>query len=183
MNIYSCVDNNNIDKIFVLFFSVFKNTNKKDKLKFYLITDDYPKIPIPDFLLDKLKIAVISFDEYWNKILDNFNENFYKMSSWCKSNLNFSRFFVFDLFPELNRVIYLDWDMIVQDDIFNLEESYNSDKIIVAQLRNNLKVKDNILIRKNLNLAKLDIRQEASKHSSLIHKIYKKLFNKNLSRC
>ena len=30
-----------------------------------------------------------------------------------------------------------------------------------------------------LNLAKLDIRQEASKHSSLIQKIYKKLFNKN----
>tara|TARA_E500000331_G_scaffold150637_1_gene146544 strand:+ start:4043 stop:6760 length:2718 start_codon:yes stop_codon:yes gene_type:complete len=30
-----------------------------------------------------------------------------------------------------------------------------------------------------LNLAKLDIRQEASKHSSLIQKIYKKLYNKN----
>ena len=156
MNIYSCVDNNNIDKIFVLFFSVYKNTNKKDKLKFYLITDDYPKIKIPEFLSDKLKIAVISFDEYWNKILHNFNENFYKMSSWCKSNLNFARFFIFDLFPDLDRVIYLDWDMIVQDDIFNLEESYNSDKIIVAQLKNNLQVKDNILIRKNLNLTKLE---------------------------
>ena len=135
MNIYSCVDQNNIDKIYVLFYSVFRNTNNFDKLKFYIITDGYPKEKIPDFLKGKLRIGIINFDEYWKNMLDKFNKNFYKNSNWCKSDLNFARFFVFELFPEIDRVIYLDWDMIVQTDIYNLNKHYLDNKIIVADIK------------------------------------------------
>ena len=124
MNIYSCVDVLNIDKIFVLYYSIYKNTKNYNKLKFYIITDEKPKNKIPEFLKGKLKIGVIRYDNYWSNIISSFNDNFYKRASWCKSNLNFARFFIFYLFPEVERFIYLDWDMVVQDDIYNLYEYY-----------------------------------------------------------
>ena len=40
MNIYSCVDGNNIDKIIVLFNSVYLNSSNKN-LNFYILTDNY----------------------------------------------------------------------------------------------------------------------------------------------
>ena len=38
MNIFSCVDNKNIEKIFILFYSCYVNCSDKDKIKFYLLT-------------------------------------------------------------------------------------------------------------------------------------------------
>lgn len=145
MNIYSCVDFKNIDKIFVLFFSVYKNSKYQDKLKFYIITDEYPEISIPKFLINKLKIGVIKFDTYWSNILNSFNDNFYKKSIWCKSNLNFARFFVFEIFKEEDRFIYLDWDMIVQEDIYKLKKDYDRNEIIVAKMSSEWNVYENII--------------------------------------
>tara|TARA_B100000161_G_C33549465_1_gene414653 strand:- start:1422 stop:2243 length:822 start_codon:yes stop_codon:yes gene_type:complete len=145
MNIYSCVDVLNIEKIFVLYYSIYKNTKNYDKLRFYIITDEKPKSKIPEFLRGKLKLGIIKYDNYWNNIIDNFNDNFYKRASWCKSNLNFARFFIFYLFPEVERFIYLDWDMIVQDDIFNLYEYYLKSSLVVANLKNKENIKSNII--------------------------------------
>lgn len=145
MNIYSCVDSKNISKIYVLFYSVFKNSKNFDKLKFYILTDQYPEEKIPTFLKDKLKIGIIKFDNYWNKILNDFNKNFYQNSNWCKSDLNFARFFIFEMFEEIDRAIYLDWDMIVQKDIFELKEYYKKDDIIVAKLENQDTLLKNII--------------------------------------
>ena len=54
MNIYSCVDNTNIDKIIALFNSVYINANieKKENLCFFLLVDNIPEnIPfIPEYL-------------------------------------------------------------------------------------------------------------------------------------
>lgn len=148
MNIYSCVDHKNIDKIFVLYYSVFKNTKNFDNLNFFIITDDYPKIKIPKFLKSKIKIGIIKFDEYWTKILNEFNDNFYKKANWCKSNLNFARFFVFEIF-NIDRVVYLDWDMIVQRDIYDLIDKYLTDEIIVCNLKNNENILKNIILEPN----------------------------------
>ena len=145
MNIYSCVDYQNIDKIFVLFYSVFVNSNHKDKLKFFILTDNHLITPIPDFLSNSLKIGIIKFDDYWQNILNMFNENFYKKSTWCKSNLNFARFFIFEFFPEIDRIIYLDWDMIVQTDIYKLKKEYENDKMIVAEMPDNWSIFDNVI--------------------------------------
>ena len=135
MNIYSCVDGNNIDKIFVLFNSVFLNSSNKD-LKFYILIDKYNSsiTNVPKNLENIINIKTLNLDNKWNNILNRFNNNFYKDSKWCKNNMNFARFLFFKHFPNVDRVIYLDWDMIVLDDIFKLKSDYdNSNNMIVAE--------------------------------------------------
>lgn len=148
MNIYSCVDSNNIDKIYVLYYSIYKNTKDFNKLNFYVITDSNNIKEVPNFLKDRIKIKSITFNNKWEKVLQNFNKYFYNRSSWCKSDMNFARFFIFELFPEIDKVIYLDWDMIVQTDIFQLKSYYDKDFSIVANLLNNWNVKENIIDEK-----------------------------------
>lgn len=156
MNIYSCVDFKNIDKIFVLFYSIYKNTKNYDKLNFFIITDKMPTKNIPEFLKGKLKIGILKYDKYWENIIEEFNNNFYKRASWCKSNLNFARFFIFYLFPNIERFIYLDWDMIVQEDIFNLYSYYSLNSLIVANLKKEENIKSNIINeRQNINIKML----------------------------
>ena len=138
MNIYSCVDGSNIDKIIILFNSVLVNANKNkvDSLKFYLLTDNIPKeLPyIPENLKSKLDIRELKLDKVWKEKLDEFNTHFYQASSWCRNNMNFARFLFFIHFPEVNRAIYLDWDMIVLANIFELEDVYNKrDKMVVSK--------------------------------------------------
>ena len=137
MNIYSCVDNTNIDKIIALFNSVYINANleKKENLRFFLLVDNIPEnIPfIPEYLENKLDIRKLKLDSIWLNILNNFNNTFYQKASWCKHDMNFARFLIFDHFPKVERLVYLDWDMIVQEDIFKLETEYNNTtKMVVA---------------------------------------------------
>ena len=137
MNIYSSVDGKNIDKIIILFNSVYINANKEkqSELKFYLLVDKLPdKLPfIPDYLEPLLEIKELDLNTKWLNLLDDFNTYFYKSSSWCKSNMNFARFVFFNHFPEVDRVVYLDWDMIVLADIFEINSEYNStDNMIIA---------------------------------------------------
>ena len=100
MNIYSSVDGNNIDKIIVLFNSVLINADskKKEQLKFYLLVDKLPnELPfIPDELKSILEIKELELNTAWRNTLNQFNENFYKKSNWCKSDMNFARFLFFD---------------------------------------------------------------------------------------
>jgi len=137
MNIYSSVDGNNIDKIIVLFNSVLINaeSEKKEQLKFYLLVDKLPvELPfIPDELRLILEIKELELNTVWRNTLNQFNENFYKKSNWCKSDMNFARFLFFNHFPEVKRAVYLDWDMIVLANIFKLEDEYNNyNNMIVA---------------------------------------------------
>ena len=139
MNIYSCVDGNNIDKIIILFNSVFLNTKSKDSLKFYLLVDFIPEklSYIPNNLKDILTIKKLEIDDRWLELLKNFNKHFYKQSAWCNNNMNFARFLFFKNFPEVDRVLYLDWDMIVLADIFEIENEYNNfEKIVIAECGN-----------------------------------------------
>lgn len=132
MNIYSTVDFKNIDKIIALFNSVLINSSKND-LKFYILTDKIEELPfIPDKIKEILTIKEAEFDKKWSKLLFNFNDKFYKGSSWCKHDMNFARFLFFKSFPEVDRVIYLDWDMVVLKDIFNLESYYNDKKNMIV---------------------------------------------------
>lgn len=140
MNIYSCIDNKNIDKILVLFYSCYVNCSQKDKLKFYLLVEnefDYQNLKIPAVLKDILTIKALNYGELeksgWTNIISDFNKYFYIQGSKCKHIMNFARFFIFKIFPEIERAIYLDWDMIVEDDIYKLSVYYDSNKLIVAE--------------------------------------------------
>ena len=140
MNIYSCIDNKNIDKILVLFYSCYINCSQKEKLKFYLLVEnkfDYTNLKIPDVLKDILFIKALNYHELeksgWTGIISDFNKYFYIQGSKCKHIMNFARFFIFKFFPEIDRAIYLDWDMIVEDDIYKLSIYYESNKLVVAE--------------------------------------------------
>ena len=114
MNIYSCIDNKNIDKIIVLFYSCYINCSQKDKLKFYLLVEsefDYQNVNIPDVLKDILFVKGLDYYELeksgWINIINDFNKYFYIQGSKCKHIMNFARFFIFKFFPEIERAIYL----------------------------------------------------------------------------
>ena len=135
MNIYSCIDAKNIDKILILFYSILINNKENKNLKFYLLVDTFENLIIPDYFKNILFIKEFDINENWKKLMNNFNETFYIDVPWCKNDMNFARFFIFNHFPEINRAIYLDWDMIVLKDISKLEQYYNNkEKIIVSQL-------------------------------------------------
>ena len=164
MNIYSSVDSKNIDKIIVLFYSCYINSSYKNKLKFYIITDenyDEKNIKIPDIMHKIIEIKSVTFTDKWNSLLDDFNNNFYQGCTWCKNKMNFARFLFFETFPDVDRVVYLDWDMIVQEDIFQLINEYNSlENMIVSKISDksifhnvfNLKFKGNIYFKNNNNI-------------------------------
>lgn len=136
MNIYSTVDKSNIDKIICMFNSVWENTTSKERLNFFLLTDEIPKnLPfIPEHLMKILTIRELNLTSEWAELLNNFNKNFYKNSQWCKSDMNFGRFLFFEIFPEVDRVLYLDWDMIVLGDIFEIINEYNDiENMVVAE--------------------------------------------------
>tara|TARA_B100001093_G_C26851357_1_gene1025315 strand:- start:3181 stop:4098 length:918 start_codon:yes stop_codon:yes gene_type:complete len=139
MNIYSCIDNKNISKIFVLFYSVFINCSNKNKLNFYLlIENNIDEIElnalIPNFLEGKIKIKSLESlsIKKWHNTIKEFNKFFYIQGHKCNNIMNFARFFIFLAFPEIDRFIYLDWDMIVHTDILNLEKEYEKNELIVA---------------------------------------------------
>ena len=140
MNIYSCIDNKNIDKILVLFYSCYINCSLKEKLKFYLLVENkfnYDDLKIPNVLKDIIFIKALDYEKLyksgWTDIINDFNKYFYIQGSKCKHIMNFARFFIFKLFPDIERAIYLDWDMIVEKDIYKLSVYYDSDKLIVAE--------------------------------------------------
>ena len=152
MNIYSCVDFKNIDKIIILFYSVYLNADKskREQLKFYILVDDKPILnhKIPSEISSRLFIKKINFDKKWIKLLNEFNDNFYKLSNWCKNNMNFARFLIFKAFPDIDRVIYLDWDMIVIGDIFELKKTYDDNEYIVgAELNKNQTIFNNSFVQ------------------------------------
>lgn len=135
MNIYSCIDSKNVEKIFILFKSLVMNSKNIDFNFFLLINDTSIKFNIPDFLKDKILIKKFNINNEWRETLDKFNELFYSNIPWCNNDMNFARFFIFEHFPHINRAIYLDWDMIVLSDINNLRMSYDDyDNIIVSEL-------------------------------------------------
>ena len=136
MNIYSCVDSSNIDKIIVLFKSCYYNSSNKEDLRFYLLIDkETTNYTVPSYL--NLKVCHLNKnflkENGWLDINNEFSKYFYKQGTKCNHLMNFCRFFIFEHFPELDTVIYLDWDMIVQDDIFKLYEDYKD-----CEINNNL---------------------------------------------
>lgn len=163
MNIYSSVDSSNLDKIIILFYSCYIKANKKrrNELNFYILSDNdiLPKLPAE--LKDKVFIRKLELYDKWEILKDQFNKYFYNKILWCKHDMNFGRFLFFKTFPNVDRVIYLDWDMIVQGDIFELEEYYDKkDRFVVAESNNKsvlLSVFDRLFYNK-------------SKYSELFHK-------------
>ena len=106
MNIFSCVDNANIEKIFVLFYSCFINCSRKEELKFFIITEDKidDNFKIPVVFRDNLKIRNIDNNfiqnSEWDLLIKEFSNHFYIQGSKCNHIMNFSRFFFLRFFQK-----------------------------------------------------------------------------------
>jgi lipopolysaccharide biosynthesis glycosyltransferase len=149
MNIYSCVDHDNIDKVLTVFYSCWKNTTpvRRKNLHFYILTDDNPNHQYIDTNTPfRVEIKALDtkylMEHGWISLIDNFNSKMYKLNDSCKHLMNFARFFVFDFF-NIDKALYLDWDMIVTTDIWELEQEYQkcgqslNSGLIVARSRYN----------------------------------------------
>lgn len=155
MNIYSCIDLVNIEKIFVLYYSIYVNSSNYFDYNFYLLVDNDPKdVKIPLFLKDRIKIKKFEITDEWAELLMEFNKYFYKKCKWCKNDMNFARFFIFEVFPEIERAIYLDWDMIVQADLIELKEYYEKENTIVALTYEKYKI-SSMIFNTNINFNRM----------------------------
>lgn len=183
MNIFSCIDNKNIDKIFVLFYSCFLNCSKKENLKFYILVEQPYQGSIPFIFRNNLIIRNIDkeflINSNWIDIIEQFSNNFYIQGAKCNNIMNFSRFFFFQTFPEVDRAIYLDWDMIVEGDIYKLINEYNTDKLIVAS---SLKTSFDTICGNiaNLNPTEFNIVSCKNYYNPLIFKLNTNQIRKNI---
>ena len=169
MNIFSCIDKKNIEKIIILFTSCYLNASEKKRsiLNFCILVDELPdeNLFIPRFIENNITIKKADFDDEWELILKDFDEYFYKECKWCKCRMNFGRFLFFKTFPEIDRAIYLDWDMIVQANIFELEDYYNDFGNLIISKINSKNIITSIF-RSKFN------------YNPFARKMYSKLYNK-----
>lgn len=124
--IFSC-DIKYIIPLITIINSIITNTSSQNKLRFNIVCDDTNKI-IKGLQLLKKKHSSYNFT--FNCIslkrsLDQAEFNFLSRVSYSDhphtdSIYNFCRFWFDKLFPELDYIIYLDIDMIIEGDIFEL---------------------------------------------------------------
>jgi len=139
INIVMSCDKNQFIGLIAIVNSILKHTNEENKLFFNFLVDINEK-PILDKLInDKFKIKnyFIKEIEIDNNIVDNIRVN---KDNNIKNNMNFARFNFENEFQNLDKIIYLDVDMIVKAPIEDLYyETINSKYPISAVETNNFK--------------------------------------------
>ncbi len=129
MNIVFCIDKYVIKSLKVIITSI--NHHTKRKISYYVIC---PKEDIKLFkkFVEKYKLDItIGGFEVTDKIIQLIKRcNYYNGSKIA----NYSRFFIKEVFPNLKKIIYLDTDMLVLDDIGKLWDSveFNEDNFFAA---------------------------------------------------
>lgn len=120
LNIIVNFDNNFINMAIVFFVSMMKNASTSVNYKVYILTDNLSKSNF-----EKLNYNLKDYNNIKFEIIDLNNMlNKYSFSRAWRSNtiVNYCRLFIPELFPDFDKVLYLDVDMIVNR---NIEELYN----------------------------------------------------------
>ena len=124
MNIVFCLDKNILDSLKSIINSI--NHHTKRKLNYYVICPKEDNNVFENF---------IKFNNIKNIKLNNFKPSKFiidliKNCKYCEESrlANYSRFFIKDIFPDLKKIIYLDTDMLVLDDISKLWDSVYLDE-------------------------------------------------------
>lgn len=119
INIVMSCDKNQFIGLIAIVNSIIQHTKEENKLFFNFLVDVNEKKILDDLIQDKLKIKKyfikeIEIDEnITNNIRVNQNNN-------IKNNMNFARFNFHNEFKHLDKIIYLDVDMIVKAPIEEL---------------------------------------------------------------
>ena len=129
VNIVLSCDQNQFPGLIAVVNSICTHTNSLSRIKFYLLIDKNEKKILTKMLNKLIKEKNYNFHffikeiRYDKQILDNIrvinNHN-------IKNIMNFSRFNFADEFPLCDKILYIDADMIVKDDIVKLYDSCNT---------------------------------------------------------
>ena len=158
--IFSC-DKKYIDPLISIINSIIKNSSKPNNLNFNVVCDDdkffYKELNIlkehnnHNFTFNCVTLNNLDKDEK-----EYINKYSYSPDSHTRSIYNFSRFWFSNLFPNLDYIIYLDIDMIIEGDIFELSNfKFNDDVFFAAVLgtiTKNYKI-ENMHIQRKYRLA------------------------------
>ena len=124
MNIVFCLDKNMLNCLKVIINSILENTDRQ--VNFYVICPEKENIIFANYIINNInaKINVGNFNPS-QQILDLLEPNTYYNDSKLS---NFTRLNIKKVFPELKKIIYLDTDMVVLDDIGELWDSVEFDE-------------------------------------------------------
>ncbi len=118
-----CTDEYNLAGLFVTMNSIYKNCSDSSRLEFYiLVNESFIKNTIyvaVEKFFKGIKIRVEVFGSELTKKIAGY-QDFCRNNAHCKNIMNFSRFFIPELFPEVQGFIYMDTDYLVIDDILTL---------------------------------------------------------------
>jgi lipopolysaccharide biosynthesis glycosyltransferase len=119
INIVMSCDKNQFIGLIAIVNSIIQHTNEETKLFFNFLVDVNEKKILDNLIRDKLKLKkyIIKEIEIDKNITNNIRVN---RDYNIKNNMNFARFNFHNEFPNLDKIIYLDVDMIVKAPIEEL---------------------------------------------------------------
>ena len=141
-NIVLLADDNNMQGMYALINSVIQNCKNISKIKFnVLVYNNKKQVETTIKTFPSINYTIqnfIDYPEYVKFLKANLKVRGGKKFNYIANIMNFARFYIDSIFPELNTVLYLDTDTIVQVDINNLFESYEPVKHIASPININL---------------------------------------------
>lgn len=133
VNIVCSTDRGQFIGLIALINSVIKNTKTKDRIKFHILVDiGERKIllrMLNVYFMNKIRYEIKEFNPPQELIS---NIRILHGNVGIKKPMNFSRFYFHKTFTNIDKIIYLDCDMIVQDDAVVLYDSIKLDKYFLA---------------------------------------------------
>ncbi len=141
MNILFSSDNNYVRHLGVAIYSLLSNNTKFAKIRIYVVQDNIA----PENLLNLQKIV-----EQFNNaelvfiLYKHWSDKLHLNMSWPISMSAYARLFIGEMLPSsADKVLYLDSDMLINDDLSDLWEADLGDKIVGAvqdQVPDNVKL-------------------------------------------
>lgn len=135
ISVVLCTDEYNLPGLFVTVQSIFKNCSTPSRLYFYVIVSEQSIKDLLEFhrtlLFENIQIQIQVLNQENQAKIANYKE-FCESNAHCKNLMNFARFFISDIFPEINTYLYIDTDYLVIDDITQLWDSLDKNEEIYA---------------------------------------------------
>jgi lipopolysaccharide biosynthesis glycosyltransferase len=133
VSIVCATDKGQFIGLIALINSIIKNTNNLNRIHFYILVDQFEKSEL-NSLLDtyfkgKVKYHIKEFEP--NTFLEK-NIRVIHDNKGTHKVMNFARFYFPNYFQKLDKILYMDCDMIVQDDIVKLYDSIKLDEFYFA---------------------------------------------------
>ena len=128
IEIFFAADDNFAQHLCVAIVSLLYNADEQDVLNLYIMNKQLSQMSQGNILaLKKIKECNIEFIRVDNKLWDNF-----KSPEYINSSSTFYRYLVPEIKPELNKVLYLDADIVVKKSLCELFDTSMDDYYIAG---------------------------------------------------